>query len=152
MPRGSRSSSRSANNFGGIFSKKTSQPAGGQSSTSGIEKKAKPLVPSNSSQSPAPLQQSSASSTGGLMGTVVQGAAFGAGASMGSSAINAVGNALTSDSKKETQEGVNASPVNDSDCAFFYRDLQKCIDDSGNLESCSSFLDYYYRCLGTTRD
>lgn len=89
-----------------------------------------------------PTQQSSSQS---LMGSVVQGAAIGAGASMGSVAIN--GMLHGNNTESNFQEENKTSEL--MDCKKIFEQFNKCVNNFNDINNCKFYLDTYNNCVNS---
>ena len=107
---------------------------------------------------PTPPPPSTSTSPGnqgmfsGLLGTVAQGFAFGAGSSIAHKGVDAVLN--NNGNKNETDTNQNAIETVDHDkgiqleaCKLLYSEYQKCIDTEWDLDQCIKYREGVKKCL-----
>ena len=93
-----------------------------------------------------PQTQSRPGIFGGLMGTMVQGMAFGAGSEVAHQAIRSVmgGN---SHQQVEQQQQVNQNQVQSNPCMMENNNFVECLKfNSNNITSCQSYIDSLKEC------
>ncbi len=101
-------------------------------------------------------QQQSGGMMSGLLGTVVQGMAFGTGSAIAHRAVGAAAEAMSGDSgggggaaAAPAARGAAANPAPDeeSPCRFQFQQFQKCLDtNEGNISACQMFYDAMSQC------
>ena len=105
----------------------------------------KPQVYTKQNTNPQQYQQSGPS----LMGSMAQGAAIGAGASIGSSMINGVMNMGNSSepNSNELSKNENKNLVQNQNCDYLLREFSECSKRNYEINECKLFIDSYNECL-----